>query len=331
MMRKILVFVCALGMTVCGCLPHKPSPQQEEVVVDPADTALSKAAAEIQRDLRMLAESGNEGRLPGAVQSLGGTANYRFNGEIEDLVRDVGRNIGYNVDFSGKAPSQAIMVSVYTDGPKPWFDVLQSAGVQAGDRANISVNDVTKTITLSYDGIDANAPALARAAAPARTQAERNNGIVQARKGQEKAAQQAMRRPVTAEAKTLADLPGNEPKIVPVSSITVGQASGPASGIYPVGSPAPQVVPQAAQAVQTPPASSGAFRYQGGVLGAQKELGRRLGYDLRSDGPVSDMPVNIDVPSGAWQDVANAMNQQLRDASIFVDPANRLVVLRFWK
>lgn len=324
-MRKVLSMIFVAGMLVAGCAEKQPV-VENEVVIDPADTALSRAASEIQRDLRMLAESEHGTPYIGEPQSLSKTAKYRFTGEIEDLVRDVGRNIGYNTEFSGKPPSQAIMVTIHTNEPQTWFSILQSAGTQAGDRANITVNDVTRTVTLSYDGINNNIPKKPEIVQPARTQAERNNTVLQARGNSadakaRKALEKAQARAVTAQAKTAADMPQGI-VVSPVNTPQIGQA--------PVQQP---VMQPAAQPVTQPmvPQQGGAFNYKGSVLGAHKMLGQRLGYQLRIDGPASDIPVNISVPSGAWQDVANSINQQIRDASIFVDVGNKMVVLRFWR
>ena len=150
-MRNIVVLMMIL--LVCGCAVKK-KPQEPEIVEIPAETALSKAAEEIQRDLLMLMGDRYAALEPNAVAALTASTSYRFTGELEDLVKDVARRIGYKSEFTGRIPSQAIVVTIYSIQPMSWFHILQSAGTQAGDRADLIVDARNRTITVAYDGIN---------------------------------------------------------------------------------------------------------------------------------------------------------------------------------
>lgn len=145
----ILIMLCL----ICGCAVKKKASVAQEPEI-PAETALSKAAEEIQRDLLMLMGDKYAALEPNAIAALTATTSYRFTGELEDLVKDVAKRIGYKSDFSGRIPSQAIVVTIYSLQPMSWFHILQSAGTQAGDRADLIVDARNKTITVAYGGIN---------------------------------------------------------------------------------------------------------------------------------------------------------------------------------
>lgn len=149
-MRKICILVLAAAL-FSGCAKRQPAPVQP--VENPAETALSRAAEEIQRDLRMLADDNYKGERPAGIEALTASTSYRFTGELEDLVKDVARRIGYKTEFTGRIPSQAIIVTIYSVDPISWFHILQSAGTQAGDRADLIVNAQTRTLAVAYAGI----------------------------------------------------------------------------------------------------------------------------------------------------------------------------------
>lgn len=161
--------LCLAALFFTGCAVRK-GPAPEPVREDPADMALAKAAAAIQKDLRMLAEDEYAGPIPEGGHALQTLVEFKFTGELEDLVREVGRKIGYNVRFTGKRPTRAIMVSVYSIEPITWFHVLQSAGVQAGNRANLEIDDATKSLIVSYGGINKPEPPKEQPKKPARQQ-----------------------------------------------------------------------------------------------------------------------------------------------------------------
>lgn len=151
-MRNILVLL--MVCLVCGCAVKPKTTVTPPPVEVPTETALSKAAEEIQRDLLMLMGDRYADIEPSAVAALTATTSYRFTGELEDLVKDVAKRIGYKADFTGRIPSQAIVVTIYSLQPISWFHILQSAGTQAGNRADLIVNARDKTLTVAYDGID---------------------------------------------------------------------------------------------------------------------------------------------------------------------------------
>lgn len=167
----MLVMACLL----CGCAVKKKAPPAPEPEI-PAETALSKAADEIQRDLRMLIGDREADLNPSAVAALTASSSYRFTGELEDLAKDVAKRIGYKADFTGKVPSQAIIVTIYSIEPLSWFHILQSAGTQAGDRADLIVNARTKTITVAYGGI--NSPKFSKTSKGERASKSKKNLLV---------------------------------------------------------------------------------------------------------------------------------------------------------
>lgn len=160
----LCALVCVLMMF--GCAPRK-AVVQEPPKADAADEALTKAAAAIHNDLRLLAADEYAGPVPPSSNTLASTTEMRFTGELEQLVQDVGRNVGYAVKTRGKRPIQAIIVTIYSIDPISWFHILQSAGVQAGDRAEIEIDEPKKTIWVSYGGIRSQAPASGQARKPA--------------------------------------------------------------------------------------------------------------------------------------------------------------------
>lgn len=173
----VLVMLALVFAGVSGCA-HKTPDAAPPPPADPADTALTKAAAAIQQDLRLLAQDEYAGPVPAGNATLMKSSPIRFSGELEDFCREAARATGYGLRFNGKHPPQAIMVSVYSIDPITWFHALQSAGVQAGDRANLSIDDATKDIVVSYTGINSpKAPTKARKAS-ARTKPVGTKGTV---------------------------------------------------------------------------------------------------------------------------------------------------------
>lgn len=80
---------------------------------------------------------------------MGGTVDLDWSGPIEPLLQKIAGYTQYKVKVLGNEPAAAVIVSV-TGSQMLVADVIKSAGLQAGKRANIVVYPTTRIIELRY-------------------------------------------------------------------------------------------------------------------------------------------------------------------------------------
>lgn len=118
---------------------------------------LEATATSIEKHLLSLAETQepyqsqaiNTAPLVTSAGGMGGTVNLDWSGPIEPLLQKIAGYTQYKVKVLGNEPASAIIVSV-TGKQMLVADVIKSAGLQAGKRANIVVYPTTRIIELRY-------------------------------------------------------------------------------------------------------------------------------------------------------------------------------------
>ncbi len=146
----LLLTGCANNQKVYGVNQKTP----DESSIRPN---LELAANSIERSLLSLAETQepyqshaiNTVPLVTNAGGMGGTVNIDWSGPIEPLVQKIASYTQYKVKVLGNEPAVAVIVSV-TGTQMLVADVIKSAGLQAGNRANIVVYPTTRIIELRY-------------------------------------------------------------------------------------------------------------------------------------------------------------------------------------
>ena len=87
--------------------------------------------------------------VPYAPQELRRTVSVSWVGPIEPLARKLADRAGYSLSVNGDVPSTPVIISVEAK-QKSVIEVLRDAGLQAGQRADISVDPETKIVELNY-------------------------------------------------------------------------------------------------------------------------------------------------------------------------------------
>ena len=150
-MRNVLVLL--MVCLVCGCAVKPKTAVTPPPVEVPTETALSKAAEEIQRDLLMLMGDRYADLEPNAVAALTATTSYRFTGELEDLVKDVAgahKQIASKLGYKTKVVGSPVKVPVnIASGTRSWSEIIDLLNVKMKD-AKFVVDDATETIILRY-------------------------------------------------------------------------------------------------------------------------------------------------------------------------------------
>ncbi len=146
----LLITGCANNQKVYG--EEQKSPEESSI-----RPHLEATASSIEQSLLTLAETQepyqsqavNTVPLVTNAGGMGGTVNIDWSGPIEPLLQKVASYTQYKVKVLGSEPPVAIIVSV-TGKQMLVADVVKSAGLQAGKRANIVVYPTTRIIELRY-------------------------------------------------------------------------------------------------------------------------------------------------------------------------------------
>ena len=141
---------CANNQKVYG--QNQKSPEESSI-----RPQLEIIASSIEHSLLTLAETQepyqnqaiNTAPLITNAGGMGGTVTLDWSGPIEPLLQKVASYTQYKVKVLGNEPAVAVIVSV-TGKKMLVADVIKSAGLQAGKRANIVVYPTTKIIELRY-------------------------------------------------------------------------------------------------------------------------------------------------------------------------------------
>lgn len=84
-----------------------------------------------------------------ATGSINAPIVSRFQGTLDDLIKEVARKTGYSVQADGERAGAPILISVNWDA-LPAIGLLQEGFSQAKGQARLTVNQATKTLTVHY-------------------------------------------------------------------------------------------------------------------------------------------------------------------------------------
>lgn len=253
----VILSFCTMGLVGCG----SKTPEYVYLGRDDADKSLTNAAAMIQRDMRIMTDE-YEGSKPGVVHTLSTKISYRFTGEAKDMLADIAKKIQYKLKTTGKEGNQALVVKIYTAEPQSYFDILQSAGTQLDNRADIQVDDRTQTITLAYGGLKKNIVPTIKKSTPLK-------------------------------------------KVGSVKS-------------------APKKVVQKNNVKQL-------LIHKGDIKEAHQKIASGLGYVAKVEGTPTAIPVNLASGTRSWPEIVDIINKHMKTANLFINHADKTVVLKYWR
>lgn len=158
-MLAVVVLAALLGAQLGGCAPLNFNQKVDEQLVaepDPVSLRLASAADKASAALQTLA-SVEQARTPGvaiqsvpsAPQELRRSVSVEWVGPIEPLTQKLADRAGYRFRVNGAAPAAPIVVNVVAK-QKSVVEVLRDVGLQAGTRADISVDVDQKVVELDY-------------------------------------------------------------------------------------------------------------------------------------------------------------------------------------
>lgn len=258
------IFIAVLTLLILGCGKTYNITMPG---LDEADKSLSEAASIIQQDIKMMHGAQYVGPAPLGTTPLMGTSIYRYTGEAEGAIKEISLKTGYAMKTTGKPHNQALMVKIYTVKPQTWFDTLQSIGTQLGDRADLHVDEGSRTITLAYGGL-------------------------------KKEPSPVVKKPIAKKASPKKKIV----KKTPVKKQIIKKAS---------------------------PESLLVFK--GDLSDCHLEIAKKLGYKAVVEGTRSDIPINLSSGQRTWTEIVNLINSKAKTASMFMDDANKTVVLKYWR
>ncbi|MDD3182870.1 MAG: DotD/TraH family lipoprotein [Alphaproteobacteria bacterium] len=149
----------AIGMALVGC----SSMQLDPVATEPdlVSMRLAQAAEKAAKALDTISgiEQEREPQLPApqdyssAPPALTQLITVRWSGPIEQMVDTLATRAGMRYQAVGGRPNVPLLINldVYQ---KPLIEVLHDLGLQAGRRADISVNSSNNTIEIRYAPVD---------------------------------------------------------------------------------------------------------------------------------------------------------------------------------
>lgn len=153
---KTMLSGVGLALLLTACTPYQKVDQQLVVSPDPVGLRLASAVDKASAALATLA-SVEQARnpavtiqsVPYAPQELRRTVSVKWVGAIEPIARQLADRAGYRFQASGDVPPAPLVVSVDAR-EKSVVEVLRDIGLQAGTRADISVDPDSKLVELNY-------------------------------------------------------------------------------------------------------------------------------------------------------------------------------------
>ncbi len=154
-----LAAVAVLSALLAACAPlnfNQKVDQQMVAEPDPVSLRLASAADRASAALQTLA-SVEQARtpavsiqsVPSAPQELRRSVSVEWVGPIEPLTQKLADRAGYRFRVNGAAPPAPIVVHVVAK-QKSVVEVLRDVGLQAGTRADVSVDVDQKVVELNY-------------------------------------------------------------------------------------------------------------------------------------------------------------------------------------
>ena len=142
------------ALLLTGCARMHPT-ETVAMPASPINPPLDRAADKVADAWHLLAVEnaavhpplGGSTVLPPALSR---TVPIAWTGPIAPLVHKLSTFAGYRLHIQGKTPPADIIV--HLSGSHALFDDLREAAVQAGSRADLTVNAATRTVVLRYLG-----------------------------------------------------------------------------------------------------------------------------------------------------------------------------------
>lgn len=151
---SILALTAALGL-LSACTQYKVD-QQLVAEPDPVALRLSAAVDKASAALQTLAsieQAHNPNAAlqmpPTAPQELRRIVSLDWTGPIEPIARSLADRAGYTMQVNGNPPPIPVVVSVVAR-EKSVIEVLRDVGLQAGLRADISVDPGRRLVEVNY-------------------------------------------------------------------------------------------------------------------------------------------------------------------------------------
>lgn len=153
--RISVLAASALISMLTACAQYKVD-QQLVAEPDPVALRLSAAVDKASAALQTLA-SVEQARNPGvslqmppsAPQELRRIVSVDWTGPIEPIARSLADRAGYKIQINGDVPPVPVVVSIVAR-EKSVIEVLRDIGLQAGTRADISVDPDRRMVELNY-------------------------------------------------------------------------------------------------------------------------------------------------------------------------------------
>lgn len=146
------------GVVLAGCAEPlvKPVATEPDVVSERIAAASEKAAralndvAAIEQVRTPLPETPDYASAPRAMQQL---ITVKWTGPIEQMVQTLAARAGMSFRTKGQVPSVPLVVNVDVY-QQPLIQVLQNVGLQAGRRADISIDARIGVIEIRYAPVE---------------------------------------------------------------------------------------------------------------------------------------------------------------------------------
>ncbi len=151
--------VGALALAGCQTLDFGREPVPKEgngSVMDPAEARLAEAVLSAERSLSLIAETRSaeaDLRVPDVPENvppellLKVTLDYI--GPLEELARQLAAGAGYGLVTAGRPPPAPVLVEIAADDT-PLIHIFRDAGMQAADRALLTVDAGRMTVRLDW-------------------------------------------------------------------------------------------------------------------------------------------------------------------------------------
>lgn len=158
--------LCLLVLGGCATQAPPPVDAHRNWLLERIDASASRVA-DAEADLARMHAAQDPAMVPSgppAGVSLPGELTRKiflhWNGGVGPAVRSVAAQIGYRVVVIGVPSPSPVLVQIDTDADSA-YDILQSIGLQCGDRAGVLVDPATRKVFLVWNRKATKRPAVA--------------------------------------------------------------------------------------------------------------------------------------------------------------------------
>ena len=161
MMKKIAygaVALLSLSLAACSTFQAPEHPNPESVVSNQQlQSSMAQAASSVSHSMQNLDATEQAAYPPQSIAESPNPSSYgmgipttlQWNGPIQPLIAQIASATNYKMKVLGKKPSIPVIVKI-NEHNTPVGNILQNAGLQAKDRAQVVVFPSTRTIELRY-------------------------------------------------------------------------------------------------------------------------------------------------------------------------------------